>query len=98
MQGGIGNQLLQYALGEYIKDNYSKNIFYLDISQSFKNINKLYFLHISKTMFRIQYILYPLLKFRFEKLEFDYSEIKTDGNFSAMDIIYNDLPYLQLKI
>ena len=36
INGGVGNQIFQYALGDYFQNKYNKKVFFLDISQSYK--------------------------------------------------------------
>lgn len=36
INGGLGNQIFQYALGAYFENKFNKKVFYLDISQTYK--------------------------------------------------------------
>ena len=53
LQGGIGNQIFQYFLGQELKEQFHKNVFYYDIRNSYatkhdSDIEKLFDLKLKK--------------------------------------------------
>ena len=91
LNGGIGNQLFQYYLGEELSNIYKKNVFFYDIRKSYGvkhesyienlfniKLNKLYQLKVNNLL---SYLLLSAPFLKFNKLIFKIFNFKLIANF-----------------
>jgi len=105
LSGGIGNQLLQYSIGEYARRELKKNIYYLDITKSYRNkhsseiesllniqINKISFSNIFKIP--LCFLFLPkslrLQTFIYKKFGIKLPNLYFEDNFTDIEIFQKD--------
>ena len=96
-QGGLGNQIFQYFLGEELKKQHKKNVFYYDIRNSYKSkhnsdLEKLFELKLkkyctNKVNLVIRSIFLSPLFLKFNNFIFQKYRIKIFSNYFFDDIV-----------